>query len=329
MTKTLRTLTIFAGLAALLLVGPAAAQVDSSDNEEPGINIGTFASTVPPLRIEDVTREADPDDLTPPSVEIKGADHVVNGVALRNRTSGTIHLRGVPLGSTVIRALLYWNFSDLNVTGSPTAPAVLNGNVVIGNLTADSMDPCWGMAGSHSYMADVTALVPATLPNQDYQVVLPFTANTTTSGQNPWNPPEFPNVRPQGAWLIVIFKNANTLNPVFVYDNLPNSMFAASASFNLSHSLLGNTGLFSMGGADGQRGGGHDNSLSNELTFFNGAQIAGPPVTNSDWDGSDGWPLVQLADTHTHIVNMTGLVSNVSYTSNGDCLVPVFFVLDP
>lgn len=54
-----------------------------------------------------------------------------------------------------------------------------------------------------------------------------------------------------------------------------------------------------MIGADGQRGCGHDNFASNELTYFNSTLIAGPTVAASDWDGDDGLTLPQLWDTHT------------------------------
>ena len=105
-------------------------------------------------------------------------------------------------------------------------------------------------------------------------------------------------------------------------------MFAGTAQFDLLHPGLDGEGRFTMAGADGQRGSGHDNVASNELTFFNGNQIAGPPVASSDWDGSDGWPLVQLWDTHTHEVRLNGAVSSVRYQASGDCLVPVAFVID-
>jgi hypothetical protein len=67
---------------------------------------------------------------------------------------------------------------------------------------------------------------------------------------------------------------------------------------------------------------------SNELTYFVGTQIAGPPVPASDWDGSDGLTLPQLWDTHTHEVRISNGVSQVDYVQNVDCLVPVGFVLD-
>ena len=61
------------------------------------------------------------------------------------------------------------------------------------------------MAGNHSYVADVTQLVPiGGHLNQDYPVVIQFDAETTTTGENPW--PLDPNqkVRIEGASLIVV-----------------------------------------------------------------------------------------------------------------------------
>jgi hypothetical protein len=135
-------------------------------------------------------------------------------------------------------------------------------------------------------------------------------------------------MRVEGATLIMIYRTQHTTGSLFVYDALSNSMFSGTAQFDLLHPPLTGNGRFTMVGADGQRGFGHDNSLSNELTFFDGNQIAGPPVTSSDWDGSDGWPLPQLWDTHTHNVRLDSPVSRVRYQASGDCLVPVAFVID-
>ncbi len=63
-----------------------------------------------------------------PSFEEKEAEHVLNGVALRNRNSGTIHLRGVPQQREVLRAILYWNFSDQNKEGRDSRSILINGN---------------------------------------------------------------------------------------------------------------------------------------------------------------------------------------------------------
>ena len=125
-------------------------------------------------------------------------------------------------------------------------------------------------------------------------------------------------VRVEGATLVMVYRNQDTTGPLFVYDALNNSMFGGTAQFDLLHPNLASAGRFTMVGADGQRGGGHDNSASNELTFFDGNQIAGPPVASSDWDGSDGWPLPQLWDTHTHNVKLNGAMSSVRYQASND-----------
>ena len=255
-----------------------------------------------------------------PAFKFERARHVANGVAMRNRTSGTIHLRGVPNGRRVISALLYWNVLDNAFIGSNTFPVLFNGNRVNGTKTADNPDPCWfGVIGSHSYVANVTQFVDGSgHPNQDYEVVLQFDELTSTTGQNPWSPVEFQDVRAEGAGLIVVYEDSFS-GPLYIYDNLSNSMFFSNATFNLSHNVHRASALFTMFGVDGQRGFGHNNIVTNERTFFNLAQIAGNPVTNSDWDGSDGWPLPQLWDTHTHIVTLLGNTSTVRYQAGGDC----------
>jgi len=257
------------------------------------------------------------------------AGHVANGVALRNRDSGTIHLRGVPSGSTVIKAYLYWNFSDTAATGSASSTALFDGNLVIGNKRADSQDPCWALVGNHTYQADVTSFVLPTKPNQDYNVAITFNSATVTSGENPWlSSPG--NRKLEGATLIVVFSNAGTA--VALYDDLSGTEFTGTTlTVTLVHPIsLRGTGLYTMSGADGQRGTtGYDNSASNEKGFFNGVQISGPPVAASDWDGAAGIPLPQLWDVHTHMVTYSGGAASsvVRYSSGSDCLVPVVFVL--
>ncbi len=312
-----------AAAAVLSLLPLAALNAQEKPTEEKLINIGTLESAAPRPVSRAVEAQVEPNH------KFAFADHVANGIAMRNRTSGTIHLRGIPIRSKPLSALLYFNFSDGNREGKDTTPVLFNGNVVNARKTADHNDPCWGLSGSHSYVANVTNFMPlgGTL-NQDYDVVLPFDANTSTTGQNPWSPVESQKVRMQGATLIVVYRNQNSTGELYIYDALSNSMFFSSATFALVHGNLNASGLFTMVGADGQRGSGHNNFASNELTFFNGGQIAGPPVASSDWDGSDGWPLVQLWDTHTHQVILKGDTSKVRYQTNGDCLVPVAFVID-
>jgi hypothetical protein len=255
-----------------------------------------------------------------------GCKHVANGIALRNEARGTISLRGIPLGSSVVKAYLYWNLSNGVATGSSSDVAWLNGNRLVGTKRSDTLDACWGMAGNHTYRAIATSFLPKTRPNCDYEVLVD--SAVSTSGQNPWNPQESQTTRLEGATLIVIYSSANTSNnKVFLYDTWNASMFSGTGTFVLNHTALSGSGLFTMSGADGQRGGGYNNSSSNETGKFNNVQFSGPPVASSDWDGSAGWPLPQLWDVHTHQVTLSGTSSTVVYTASTDCLVPVVFAL--
>jgi hypothetical protein len=260
----------------------------------------------------------------------ENTSHVAAGTALRNRVSGFIQLRGVPANSEIVRSYLFWNFSDTQEVGDETAPILLDRNLIVGTKTADNTDPCWGNAGNHSYFADVTRFTNQTVgPNQDYEVTLPFPAGTSTSGFNPWAPFETQDVRIDGASLIVVYRNAETAGSLVVLAPPGDNMFFGGATYFIPSSATPGPALFTLVGANGQRGTGFDSGLSNETTAFDGVQIAGPAVTGSDWDGSDGLPLPQLWDTQTHLVDVVNNPSQVDYvTPNGDCLVPVAFVLD-
>jgi hypothetical protein len=267
-------------------------------------------------------------DKVDPIFKAERVSHVANGVALRNRTRGYIHSRGVPLKSEVVRSFLLWNLSDSSEKGADSMPVLFDGNLVVGRKTADNTDPCWGRAGNHSYIADVTEYTDQTGgPNQDYEVTLAFSADTSTSGQDPWVSFDGSKTLLEGASLVVIFRNEGTQGPLYLFAPPGDNMFLASASYVLPSPGLGR-GLFTMIGGDGQRGSSHSNFASNELTFFDGLQIAGPPVAASDWDGSDGLTLPQLWDTHTHEVQIDNPTSQVDYVQNVDCLVAVGFVLD-
>ena len=217
------------------------------------INVGIAKSAPPQVRR---SAEAEKALRVEPTRTFEYADHVANGIAMRNRTAGTIHLRGAPVPSKVLAALLYFNFSDGSRDGQRNVPVLFNANRVVANKTGDHDDPCWGMTGNHSYVADVTQLVPIGGDlNQDYQVVLHFDAETSTTGQNPWATPEpGQKVRTEGATLVIVYRTKDTTGPLFVYDALNNSMFSGTAQFDLLHPNLANAGRFSMVGADGQRG---------------------------------------------------------------------------
>ncbi len=283
--------------------------------------------------------------------------HVANGVALRNSKRGFIHLRGIPANSNVIKAFLYWAYIDKNAVGASKSKVKFQSEILQGNLIADNLNPGWknpdfvGDGGTHTYKKDVTDIVNSYgNPNRNYAFRFLDTSNAF-SGENPWSPADFHKVKLEGASLLIIYTNQtdefSTLGKsVYLYDNcLKGTGFYGYQSLTLKHPSISGEGLFTMCGADGQRGvKGYDNGdqgsnrLSNEKTFFNGIQIAGPPVAASDWDGSAGLPLPQLWDVHTHIVGFGGTDSALVYKpvcedacAGGtivDALIPVFFVIE-
>jgi hypothetical protein len=257
--------------------------------------------------------------------------HVAHGVALRNRVNGHIRTRGVPSGSTVVNSFLFWNLSDTQIVGASTMPALINGNLVQGRKTADNTEPCWGNVGNHSYVANVTPFTNQSGgPNQDYEIGLPFSGASNTSGQNPWSPVQTDAVRLEGATLVVIYRNASSQGSLFLFAPAGDNTFFSSASYTFPNPGAGR-GLFTAFGADGQRGFSHNDFASGEVSTFSAFPFdiaGGPSRSGSDWDGDDGLTLPQLWDTHTHEVALQGPSSTVRYTTPGDCIVPVGFVLD-
>jgi hypothetical protein len=91
------------------------------------------------------------------------------------------------------------------------------------------------------------------------------------------------------------------------------------------------TSIFTELGADGQIGTSLSTGLALETTSLNGNLIAGPGsgYNDSDWNGTDGVPLNQLWDTHSHDVegDLLAGANTVTIASQGDCLVTIANVL--
>ena len=202
-------------IVAALSISPATVLDAQELTAREQINVGVAQTASPQLR---ASAEAEKQLEVNPTRRFEYADHVANGIAMRNRTAGTIHLRGAPVPSRVLAALLYFNFSDESREGRRNVPILFDANRVVAEKTADHDDPCWGMAGNHSYVADVTQLVPVGGHlNQDYRVVIQFDAETSTTGQNPWSAAEpDQKVRVEGATLVIVYRTQDTTGAVFV-----------------------------------------------------------------------------------------------------------------
>lgn len=282
-----------------------------------------------------------------------GVDHAAAGTGTRNAGFGTIRLRGVPAGSTILRAWLYWG-TVLAIPVPNTATAIFNGTTVTGQrVNAPTLEPCWLFNNARfvAFRANVRPLIVAGI-NSDYKIT--GLASAITNGTDPFVcAPPFPTPPTpgsEGATLLVIYSHSSVPSPARTYIHQGPTLVTGNTTVtnNLNpvvpnHSVVKQTRF----GADGQVGCTlfSIGSLNGEMTHVGpnaGAlfQIKGPGSTvntNSDWNGGDGSPLNQLWDTQTDAFGSVNGVTNlipigsaqyvVQYTSVGDCFVTVAHVL--
>jgi len=271
----------------------------------------------------------------PPSFLFSGVNHVANGVALRNRCGGTISLRGIPPASTIKSAILYWNYMNGSAVGASTDTEMFNGKRVTGTKVADQPDLCWGTNGDHTYRA-----VVAPVPPGDYR----FTALTCndSSGSNPSITGSRGPVVWDGASLIVTYRDASTCSDrVAIFDRLAGASNSNAGPHSFSVKMdtgtatpFSGSGLYTQVGADGQTGQSFANSSpsgigTDEIDTFDNSILTGPggKYPQSDWDGSNGWPMPQLWDTHTLDVDFNGTSTNTDTTAvTADCIAAVAYV---
>ena len=282
-----------------------------------------------------------------------GVDHAAAGTGTRNAGFGTIRLRGVPAGATIIRAWLYWGtVYALPVPNSATAK--FNGTTVTGQrINAPTLEPCWLFANARfaAFRANVKPLIVAGV-NSDYKIT--GLASAITNGTDPFTcAPPFPTPPTpgsEGATLLVVYSHSSVPNTARTYVHQGPTLVTGNTTVtnNLNpvvpaHTIVKQTRF----GADGQVGCSlfSVSSLNGEMTAVGpniGAlfQIKGPGSTvntNSDWNGGDGLTLNQLWDTQTDafgsVNGVTNLIPNgsaqylVQYTGVGDCFVTVAHVL--
>lgn len=271
-----------------------------------------------------------------PSFSFSGVNHVANGVALRNRCSGTIPLRGIAPGSSLKSAFLYWNFMNGSAVGAATDTENFNGRALLGTKIADQPDLCWGTKGDHTYRA----VIPA-LPVGDYN----FGARTCNdnSGANPWTTGSKGPVIWDGASLVETYSNSTTTSGrVAIFDKLAgaSNSNAGAHSFSVRMStgtgpVLRGAGLFTQIGADGQVGTSFSPLVpggqlgTDERDTFDNVLLTGPGgvYPQSEWDGNNGQPLEQLWDTHTLDVDFNGTSINTDTTTvTFDCIAAVAYI---
>jgi hypothetical protein len=122
-----------------------------------------------------------------------------SGVGLRGSREGVINLSGIPAGSPVYQAFLYW--ATIGNSSRFDSPA-LNGQVVNGELIGISADTCWGALHNYVYRADVTSIVQ---DNGSY-TISGMPSNLAAGNDS------------QGASLVVIYGSLESYRTVIIND---------------------------------------------------------------------------------------------------------------
>lgn len=280
-------------------------------------------------------------------------DHAAAGTGMRNAGWGTIRLRGIPPGATVLRAYLYWALICANSSCPSSTVGEFEGRTITGSLFGTAPQPCWTGSLIGAYRADVTGLMPGTtaaaVPNKvingDYQ--LSGFPSGVRDGRNPWQAPVslvLPLV--EGATLVVVYKHPDlSAGRVWIHNGAA-TIASTNATLDVTNALSPaapspvSAARFTRFGADGQTGYAPvaTTGTSEERTYFGSAsavtQIAGDGSTkdhDSDWNGHDGGPLSQLWDTRT--TDVTGLLPAgasqyvVRYETVADCVTFIGYVL--
>lgn len=296
---------LFAAVLTLAVLPATAAAAASSHVP------GTAGSQGPGSR-----RTVDPDLLQ--TFQIQGG-YVAAGTGMRDLGYGTITIAGIPSGSTVQAAYLFWD--ELESVSLNLAQGDFNGTAITGTSIGSGTSPCWPPPNNYAYAADVTAEVSG---NGSYS--LSNFASGATDGSDPFVSGS-PAPEAEGATLVVIY--ANPTSPTTTIQLYGGASEVGTGAINQTFDDFGTVGsppsvktTFIV--ADGQ-------SAADGGATFNTTALA-----NSEFQGSD--PLAvgsysqgNLWDTETFdvssLVNAGDTSATAQISSSDDCLVWVGQVL--
>ena len=138
------------------------------------------------------------------------SNYISAGTGMRNRGSGEITISGIPGGSQIVRAYLYWAVIN-DVPTVQLAKGKFNDTNIVGTYLGQGGGPCWSAFEDvppdpiFGYRADVTLLVPG---NGVYQ--LSKFASAVKNGSEPEDHYALPSA--EGASLVVVYKNNDLPN---------------------------------------------------------------------------------------------------------------------
>jgi cysteine-rich repeat protein len=237
---------------------------------------------------------------------VVGGGVVAQGASLSGRedavanTTAAITIAGIPAGSSVRRALLYWSIS-----GGTDTTATINATAVTGVQVAAAGETCWGAGVNNTtFRADVTAQVTG---NGVYTIGgLPSSTTATAADTD-------------GAALVVTYQNPTSgiRRRVMIRDGAITTSGTGEVvtdTFTGVAAPIASAGQFHLVVGDGQ-------ATADGNLLFNGGVLGA-----SQFQGSDGF----LWDTNSYNVTVPAGLANASWTGNtsNDCLVYAAAVVD-
>ena len=245
--------------------------------------------------------------------------YVAAGVGLRNLGYGTATISGIPLGSTVAGAYLFWD--ELASSSLNLAQGVFNGVNITGTAVGSDVSPCWPAPNNYGYAADVTGEV-----NGNGSYSLSGFASGVTNGEDPWGVGT-PAPNAEGATLVVVYRNSSSPSTVIqLYGG------AAETSGSVINQTL--NGFGAVGStpsakttfivADGQ-------DAPDAGATFNGNSLSGSEFQGSDPQAVATYSHGNLWDTKTYdvssLISAGATSAAATIQGTGDCLVWVGQVL--
>lgn len=261
--------------------------------------------------------------------------YVAAGTGMRNLGKGKITINGIPAGSTVKAAYLYWNIISTSDTAANKA-GKLNGTSITGTLIGTTTSPCWGNGSSRSYRANVTSLVNTTSPRV-YE--LTGFASGRTDGADPWSSATAPLL--EGASLVIVYNQSRyPSTTILLYNGAVRTSSSVGyaettmTSFPAYSSYLAYTTFIV---ADGQIASINDDSGSFNGTVFSAADLDGtdPKWTGGSYSKGNLWDTESASTSNTakrglsvgKYIPASATSAKVRVTGNTDCLVHVAQVL--
>ncbi len=310
----------------------------AQEADEPHEHYGTTAYSLAP----DLSVHPDATATFKPSVVVSKASYATGGTSLRNRGAGSINISGLVGAPT--HAYIYWGVITSGTP--PTAatqirvqrlfPTESSVEYLTGVAIGKGVAPCWGPSGASITIFRAAVPVSVATGNGSYEITLHPGASGLTNGADPWVGTQ---VLPllEGASMVLIGSGTGTVS---IFDaGYAGITFIAYPSaeyiLDLPVKSPGGKTLFDNIGADGQHGDSYvaERSYGDEVTSINGKLVAGPgsSYTDSDWNGSSGYPLPQLWDDTGHDItssvpkNTSTLTVEITVgaASSYDCLTTV------